>query len=198
LPVQRTTTTSVWRVALPHKPQEEAASRSACRNLPLLYTAPVVLRKAGPHLAVCSDERRTLVRVRITFLFLPVCAVFLVLTLSACSFSASSANISSAKMARDQDGKKPTETFSPNEQFYCIAELSNAPDDTKVKAVWTAVKVEGADPNTNIDEAKTTSGSGQLQFNLSNQGPWPTGDYKVDLYLNDAKEPTKTLAFKVE
>jgi hypothetical protein len=156
------------------------------------------LRKAGPHLAVCSDERRTLVRVRITFLFLPVCAVFLVLTLSACSFSASSANISSAKMARDQDGKKPTETFSPNEQFYCIVELSNAPKDTKVRAVWTAVKAEGAEPNTEIDEAKTTSGSGQLQFNLSNEGPWPTGDYKVDLYLNDTKKPTKTLTFEVQ
>jgi hypothetical protein len=131
-------------------------------------------------------------------LFLPVCAAFLVLALTACSFSASTANISSAKMARDQDGKQPTKTFSPDEQFYCIVELSNAPNDTKVRAEWVAVNVEGAKSNTEIDAAKTTSGSGQLQFNLSNQGPWPTGDYKVDLYLNDAKKPTKTLEFKVE
>ena len=137
-------------------------------------------------------------RHRTRLLFVLVCAAFLVLALSACSFSASSANISSAKMARDQDGKQPTKMFSPNEQFYCIVELSNAPKDTKVRAVWTAVKAEGADPDTKIDEAKTTSGSGQLQFNLSNEGPWPTGDYKVDLYLNDAKEPTKTLTFKVQ
>jgi hypothetical protein len=138
------------------------------------------------------------VRHRTTLLFLPVCATFLVLVLSACSFSASTANISSAKMARDQDGKQPTETFSPNDPFYCIVELSNAPDDTKVRAVWSAVKVQGAKPNTKIDEAKTTSGGGQLQFNLSNDGPWPTGDYKVDLYLNDAKEPTETLTFEVK
>ena len=137
-------------------------------------------------------------RVRKPFLFLPVCAAFLVLALSACSFSASSANISSAEMARDQDGKQPTKTFSPDEPFYCIVELSNAPNDTEVRAVWTAVKAEGADPNTRIDEAKSTSGSGQLQFNLSNEGPWPTGDYKVDLYLNDATEPTKTLTFEVQ
>jgi hypothetical protein len=134
-----------------------------------------------------------------TFLLLPVCAAFLVLALSACSFSASSANISSAKMARDQDGKQPTKTFSPDEPFYCIVELSNAPDDTKVRAVWTAVKAEGAQPNTMIDEATAKGGSGQIQFNLSNDGPWPTGDYKVDLYLNDAKKkPTKTLEFKVQ
>ena len=120
------------------------------------------------------------------------------LAMSACSFSASSANISSAKMATDEDGKNPTKAFSPDEPFYCIVELSNAPNDTEVRAVWTAVKAEGADSNTKIDEARTTSGSGQLQFNLSNQGPWPTGDYKVDLYLNDAKEPTKTLEFEVQ
>jgi hypothetical protein len=137
-------------------------------------------------------------RHRTTLLFLLVCAAFLVLVLSACSFSASSANISNAKMARDQDGKQPTQTFSPDEPFYCIVELSSAPNDTEVRAVWTAVKAEGATPNTKIDEAKTTSGSGQLQFNLSNDGPWPTGDYKVDLYLNDAKEPTKTLKFEVQ
>jgi len=138
------------------------------------------------------------VRYRATLLFLPVCAAVLMLALTACNFSASTANISSAKMARDQDGKQPTKTFSPDEPFYCIVELSNAPKDTKVRAVWVADKVEGAKPNTKIDEAKTTSGSGQLQFNLSNQGPWPTGGYRVDLYLNDAKKPTKMLEFEVE
>ena len=137
-------------------------------------------------------------RFRMTLIFLPLCAGFLLLVLSACSFSASSANIGSAEMARDQDGEQPTKTFSPDEPFYCIVELSSAPNDTEVRAVWTAVKAEGAEPNTRIDEATSTSGSGQLQFNLSNEGPWPTGDYKVDLYLNDATEPTKTLTFEVQ
>ena len=138
-------------------------------------------------------------RFRRTLLFLAVCAALVVLLLPACSFSTSTASISDATMARDEDGEKPTKTFSPDEPFYCIVELSNAPDDTKVRASWTAVKAEGAEPNTKIDEASATSGGGdQIQFNLSNQGPWPTGDYKVDLYLNDAKNPTKTLAFKVE
>jgi hypothetical protein len=168
------------------------------RLLPLLYTPRVTLQIAGPYLTVCPDARRTLVRFRTTLIFLPVCAAFLLFALTACGFSASTANISEAKMARDKDGKQPTKTFSPNEPFYCIVELSNAPDDTEVRAVWTAVKVEGAKPNTNIDEAKAKGGSGQIQFNLSNQGPWPTGDYKVYLYLNDAKKPTKTLTFKVQ
>jgi hypothetical protein len=74
--------------------------------------------------------------------------------------------------------------------------LPNAPDDTKVKAVWTAVSVEGADPNTLIDQTELTSGGGALTFNLSNAGPWPTGQYKVELYLNDKLD--RTLEFQVQ
>lgn len=119
-------------------------------------------------------------------------------TMPACSFSASTANISDAKMARDEEGNSPTKEFSPDDTFYCIAELSNAPDDTVVRAVWTAVDVEGADPNTKIDEVSTTQGSGQLVFDLTNDGPWPVGKYKVDLFLNDEQEPARTLEFEVQ
>ena len=130
-------------------------------------------------------------------LFVSVCATLLVLALSACSFSASTANISDAKMATDEDGKHPTKVFSPDDTFYCVARLDNAPKDTTVRAVWTAVKVEGAKPNTKIEEAKGKGGSSQLRFNLTNNGPWPPGKYEVELYLNDAKKPTKTLSFEV-
>jgi hypothetical protein len=106
-----------------------------------------------------------------------------VLAVPACSFSASTANIGDAKMARDAQGNDPTEVFSP--------------DDTTLKAVWTAVDVEGANPNTKIDEVNSKGGSGQVQFELSNDGPWPVGEYKVDLFLNDEQEPAQTLEFRV-
>jgi hypothetical protein len=122
------------------------------------------------------------------------------LILSACSVSASTANISDAKMTQDEGGKNPAKVFSPNDQtFYCIAELSNAPENTAVKAVWTAVDVEGVKPNLKIDESRITAdGSGQLTFDLTNDGPWPVGQYKVDLFLNDDEEPARTLEFKVQ
>ena len=127
-------------------------------------------------------------------------ALVLALILSACSVSASTANISAAKMARDEAGKNPTKVFSPNDQtFYCIAELSNAPEDTVVKAVWTAVDVEGVKPNLKIGESRIiTDQSGQITFDLTNDGPWPVGQYKVDLFLNDDEEPARTLEFKVQ
>jgi hypothetical protein len=124
--------------------------------------------------------------------------VLVTLTMPACSFSASTANISDAKMARDPEGNDPTKVFSPDETFYCIADLSNAPDDTKVKAVWTAVNVEGVKPDTKIKETSATGGSGQLQFSLTNDGSWPVGEYKVELFLNDQEKPARTLAFKVQ
>jgi hypothetical protein len=111
---------------------------------------------------------------------------------------AGTANISDAKMARDPEGNDPTKVFSPDETFYCIADLSNAPDDTKVKAVWTAVNVEGVKPDTKIKETSATGGSGQLQFSLTNDGSWPVGEYKVELFLNDQEKPARTLAFKVQ
>ena len=114
----------------------------------------------------------------------------------ACSFSASTANIKDAKMARDYDGTQPTTVFAPDEIFYCVVELANAPDDTTVKASWTAVQAEGADPNFFIDETELTSGSSVMHFELSNTGPWPVGKYKVDLYLND--EFDRTLEFTVQ
>jgi hypothetical protein len=118
---------------------------------------------------------------------------------SGCSVSASTANISAAKMARDEAGKNPTKVFSPEDKtFYLIAELSNAPEETAVKALWRAVDVEGVKPNLKIDESRiTTDGSGKLIFDLTNEGPWPVGEYKVDLFLNDDKEPARTLEFEV-
>src|SRR3712207_5388765 len=103
----------------------------------------------------------------------------LVLILSACSVSAGTANISAAKMTLDEAGKNPTKVFPPNDQtFYCIAELSNAPEDTVVKALWTAVDVEGVKPNLKIDESRITAEqSTQITFDLSNDGPWPVGEY---------------------
>lgn len=120
----------------------------------------------------------------------------LVLSSLACEFSASTAKISEAVMAKDAEGAQPTTTFSPTDTFFCLVTLANAPDDTSVRAVWTAVEVEGNDPNTLIDESTVDSGSGNLEFNLTNSNPWPVGRYKVDLYLNE--ELNQTIEFTVQ
>jgi hypothetical protein len=114
----------------------------------------------------------------------------------ACGFSVSTARITNAFMATDPDGDAPVQAYFPEETFYLIVDVANAPDDTQVRAVWTAVDVEDTDPDTVIDEAELETSDGRLTFDLTNNDLWPAGLYKVDIYLNDALE--RTLEFEVQ
>jgi serine protease Do len=119
------------------------------------------------------------------------------LILTGCEFSASTANIASAVMSTDEAGSSETSVFAPNDTFYAVIELANAPDGTELKAAWTAVNVgEAAEPNLLLDEVTLETGSGQAVFDLANDGLWPTGQYKVDLFLDG--EPDRTLDFIVQ
>jgi hypothetical protein len=105
--------------------------------------------------------------------------------------------MSDVKMAADENGEQPTTVFSPNDTFYCVGYLEDAPDDTKVTAVWIASDVENVEPNSKIKQISARGGSGLFQFNLRPADTWPTGEYAVQLYLNDAKDPAKALTFEV-
>jgi serine protease Do len=121
------------------------------------------------------------------------------LWLAACSGgkgSVSTANIANASLSTDEAGAQRSTAFGPDDVVYLTVGLANAPDDTKVKAVWTAVDAEGAAANTVLDDAELTSGSATLTFDLKNDNPWPAGSYKVDLYLNDKLD--RTLTFGVD
>lgn len=131
--------------------------------------------------------------------FVSFVAIILALTFSilACEFSFSTAKIENLRTARDEDGNQPTTQFDPQDVFYLVGELANAPDDTRLKAVWIAVNVEGVAANSEIQTYETTSGSGKFWVRLSRDaGPWPAGKYKVDLYLND--ELNQSLEFEVK
>ena len=125
--------------------------------------------------------------------------VLIAVTLTAvgCGFNISTANISAATMARDQEGKDPTTTFKPDEAFYAVLQLSNAPEDTDVRAVWSAVDVEAPGTNTEIAEAAVQTGDAQIYFDLTNDEPWPTGSYRVDLFLRQDEKPAVALEFEV-
>lgn len=120
----------------------------------------------------------------------------LVAAVLACGFSASTARITDAYLAADRDGNEATEAFFPEEAFYLIVDLANAPDSTEVQATWVAVDVEGVDPETEIDSAALTSGDGRLTFDLTNDDLWPIGLYRVDVYLNSKLE--RSLEFEVQ
>ncbi len=108
----------------------------------------------------------------------------------ACGFSASTANIKEARMAREVNGApEDTTTFAPNDVFYCLVTVANAPDDTVVKAVWKAVDAEGVEKNYTILETEY-NGGGEITFQASNDNPWPVGKYAVELYIDDKLKDT--------
>lgn len=126
-----------------------------------------------------------------------VAMMIMMLAALACGGSFSTAKIASAKMTSDNAGTQATTVFAQDQIFYCIVELANAPEDTKLKAVWTAVEVEGEQPNLQINTTEATVGTQNvIPFELSLDGLWPTGKYKVDLYLNDVLD--RTLEFEVQ
>lgn len=123
------------------------------------------------------------------------------LTLSVSACSASTANISSAQLARgyaDNKAVDPTSTFATTDTpLHYVVTLSNAPDDTKVKSAWTAVDAgDGQYKDKKIDETELTSAGGVLDFTLASKQAWPAGKYKVDLYLNDKLD--RTAEFTIE
>jgi len=120
----------------------------------------------------------------------------LVLGVLACGGSVSTANVADAWMSADEAGESRVTSYAQDAVFYAQADLKNAPDDTAIKAVWTAVEVADTEPGLVLEESELTAGSGHVHFTLSYDSLWPTGSYRVDIYLGE--ELVKTLEFTVQ
>ena len=112
----------------------------------------------------------------------------LVVSSLACAFGNTELGLTNLRMAFDEDGNNPTTTFSTTDVFYAVADLANAPQGTQVEAKWTAVNAADTEPNlefqTQTLDITEESFTGTIYFELSNDEGWPTGQYKVDLYLD--------------
>ena len=116
--------------------------------------------------------------------------VFLLIALSsACTAREESSIISDIRLSLDQTGENATSTFSPSDVIYLVVDLANASRGTKLDVKWVAVNAEGTERNHEFDsqtmEITDELFTGTTFFQLSNAVPWPVGEYKVDLYLND-------------
>jgi hypothetical protein len=126
--------------------------------------------------------------------------VLVAVVAAGCNFSVSTANITGATLSKDVSGDNfdpvnPTTTFPIDQPvIHLVARVANAPSDTKVKAVWTAVDVGDAAPaNTKVGEVEVkldASGAAHFTLSLPSSGVWPVGKYKVDVYLDDKLDRT--------
>jgi preprotein translocase subunit SecD len=83
--------------------------------------------------------------------------------------------------------------------------LANAPDGTKVRARWVAVKAEGTAENQKLVDTDIATHSSQNVIDFTIKPPpagLAAGDYRVDIYLNPAADkegqPAKSLPFSVK
>jgi hypothetical protein len=96
------------------------------------------------------------------------------------------------------DGGDAVTNFKPSDNPQrAVVKLSEIESGTRVKAVWTAVNA-GGEKNQKIleKEVETDSMMNQANFSLSLPNPFPTGDYKVEIYLNG--KLSKTVNYKVQ
>lgn len=117
------------------------------------------------------------------------------------SLSFTTANIKNAHMttAMDSTGKPADKVKSYTadaSELVSAAELHNAPENTKVKFVWTYVT-----GNMPITEFVVDSGDKETDVyvfsTLTNDKPWPKGQYKVEIYIEDRDAPDAAVNFEV-
>ena len=112
----------------------------------------------------------------------------LVFAAVACSFSASTANISDLKLGKDKAATQPTSSFAPTDTVYAVATISNAPGAVKVKGLLAIEDVEGeqAGPIPGLEKTLDLPGSGTATYTFTPPPDgFPKGKYKVEVFLLD-------------
>lgn len=115
--------------------------------------------------------------------------------------SITTAGVKNAQMttAMGANGKPvdKVRSYSPNApELFAAAELRNAPPNTKVKFSWSYITGDVF-----ITEYVMDSGdSGENVYvysSLTNDKPWPEGEYKVEIYVEDRKTPDANVEFTI-
>ena len=117
-------------------------------------------------------------------------AVFVMLFVTlACSAGGTMPGTSNFYMATDKAGNDRTNVFSTTDDFYVLFDVNDIEPGTVFQSRWYALNVEGQDPNEpfrTIDYSYQ-EGIGNIYFQLTNSEGWPVGNYKVEVYMNDAE-----------
>jgi hypothetical protein len=121
-------------------------------------------------------------------IILSALAAVIIATL-ACSGLSTSPSTSNFYMASDKAGTNKTTTFSTSQDFFVFFDVSGIPDGTKFQAQWFALDVAGQDASKPFQTTDYTYGAGvsTIYFQLTNSSGWPTGHFRVDLYMSGTK-----------
>jgi hypothetical protein len=127
----------------------------------------------------------------------------LVFAALACSFSASTANISDLKVSKDEAAARQTTSFAPTDTIYAVATVSNAPGAVKVTGRLAIEDVEGeqSGPIPGLEKTLDLPGSTTATFTFTPPSAgFPPGKYKVEVFmLNEQGEQKdqKSVSFTI-
>src|SRR6267378_7664575 len=119
--------------------------------------------------------------------------------------SESEVTIEKTVLAREvEDRFEPVKSFKPDDTFAVLVFLSEPKIGTRLKAIWTIVDAGGTENKKILekkiqitaDAIKGVEEPNRINFSLTHDDPFPAGDYKTEIYLND--ELVKTVEFKVK
>ncbi|NLI54286.1 MAG: hypothetical protein GX417_08150 [Clostridiales bacterium] len=132
-------------------------------------------------------------------LLFAVVAMLAVFTVG-CSFSFSTAKIEDAIMTNSIDdkgmpGEEVVSYTTDATVLYTSAKIRNAPDHTQIKIVWTYVTGDQMIDTVMLDSG--TLSDNYISSNLELTTQLPTGDYKVEYYIDEREEPDAVVKFVV-
>jgi hypothetical protein len=112
----------------------------------------------------------------------------------------SRAAIKEIHMAKDDNGAPGDETnsFDPGDRtVHCVATLKEAKSGTQMKFAWWVVDADGSQ-NQKIKEIdyKTRALENVIHAHLTLPQDWPTGKYKVEVYVNGDLDKTAFFSVK--
>jgi hypothetical protein len=109
----------------------------------------------------------------------------------ACSAIPTTPTVTNTRMTTDANGTTVTSTYAPGDAFFVFADVSGLAAGSPMEAQWFAVNAQGLAPGSLISTSKYeyVPGVAKVYFQLttSDGGDWPTGSYRVELFLNGAK-----------
>ena len=120
-----------------------------------------------------------------------VAAAALIFAAMACAGIETAPTVSNIRMTTDDTGETSTSMYSPGDDFFVFADLAGIEVGSLIQSKWYAVDVQGVDANSEINTSdyRYEAGIGYVYFQLSTSdgGDWPTGSYRVELYLDETK-----------
>lgn len=107
----------------------------------------------------------------------------------ACSALSTSPSASNFRMTTDEGGKNVTTVFSPDQAFNVYFDVSNIEPGTQFQAKWYAVSAEGFDTSQplKVSDYSYEEGVSAIYFQLTYSESWPTGTYRVEVYMSGNK-----------